>query len=129
MTFIGDLGPHLPSRHTLYQLNSRRPHLLNADLNISYRCTKTKISGLILFLYGILTMTIIFYCRSIDMLVCIFLQFRLGYLAYRKGTSIRQAPVFQHLRALRKNPIEVYYLDELIIIILHVAGFQHPAIF
>ena len=25
-------------------------------------------------------------------------------LEYRKGTSIRQAPIFRHLRALRKNP-------------------------
>ena len=27
-----------------------------------------------------------------------------GYTKYRKGTSIRQAPVFRHLRALRKSP-------------------------
>ena len=26
------------------------------------------------------------------------------FLMYRKGTSIRQAPVFRHLRALRKSP-------------------------
>ena len=31
---------------------------------------------------------------------------------YRKGTSIRQAPVFRHLRALiTEKPMEVYYLD------------------
>ena len=39
---------------------------------------------------------------------------------YRKGTSIRQAPVFRLLRALRKKPMEVYYLDEWIRITLHV---------
>ena len=27
-----------------------------------------------------------------------------GTQEYRKGTSIRQAPVFRHLRALRKSP-------------------------
>ena len=48
---------------------------------------------------------------------------------YRKGTSIRQEPVFRHLRVLRKSPLEVYYLDEWIIITLHVAGFLHPTIF
>ena len=26
------------------------------------------------------------------------------FVSYRKGTSIRQAPVFRHLRALRKSP-------------------------
>ena len=26
------------------------------------------------------------------------------FVKYRKGTSIRQVPVFRHLRALRKNP-------------------------
>ena len=44
----------------------------------------------------------------------------------RNSTSIRQAPVFRHLRALRKRPMEVYYLDEWIIITLDVAGFLHP---
>ena len=34
------------------------------------------------------------------------------YTMYRKDTSIRQAPVFRHLRALRKSPMEVLYLDE-----------------
>ena len=48
---------------------------------------------------------------------------------YRKGTSIRQAPLFRHLRALiTEKPMEVYYLDEWIIITLHGAGFLHPAI-
>ena len=28
----------------------------------------------------------------------------INYIRYRKGTSIRQAPVFRHLRALRKSP-------------------------
>ena len=41
---------------------------------------------------------------------------------YRKGTSIQQAPVFRHLRALRKSP------SKFIIITLHVAGILHPAI-
>ena len=50
---------------------------------------------------------------------------------YRKGTSIRQVPVFQHLRALRitEKPMEVYSPNEWIIITLHVAGFLHPTIF
>ena len=33
---------------------------------------------------------------------------------YRKGTSIRQAPVFRHLRALRKNPWKfINFMNEL----------------
>ena len=33
---------------------------------------------------------------------------------YRKGTSIRQAPVFRHLRALRKNPWKfIIWMNEL----------------
>ena len=48
---------------------------------------------------------------------------------YRKGTSIWQAPVYRHLRALQISPcMEVYYLVEWIIITLHVAGFLHPVI-
>ena len=47
-------------------------------------------------------------------------------LNYRKGTNIRQAPVFQ---SITEKPMEVYYLDEWIIITLYVAGFPHPAIF
>ena len=51
----------------------------------------------------------------------------------RKVSTVRapvfgQAPVFRHLRALRKNHGS-YYLDEWIIITLNVAGFLHPAIF
>ena len=42
-----------------------------------------------------------------------------------RATSIRQAPVLRHLRALRKSPMEVYHLDEWIIITLHVAGFLY----
>ena len=48
---------------------------------------------------------------------------------YRKGTSIRQAPVFSASQNITEKPMEVYYLDEWIIITLHVAGFLHPAIF
>ena len=48
---------------------------------------------------------------------------------YRKGTSIRQAPVFPAPQSITEKPMEVYYLDEWIIIILHIAGFLHPAIF
>ena len=44
---------------------------------------------------------------------------------YHMGTSIRQAPVFRHLRAFRKSPWKFHYLDEWIIITLHVAGFLH----
>ena len=51
------------------------------------------------------------------------------HVLYRKGTSIRQAPVFRHLRMITEKSIEVHYLDEWIIITLHVAGFLHPAIF
>ena len=58
-----------------------------------------------------------------------FLHVLLTGIDYRKGTSIRQAPVFWHLRAMAEKPMEVYYLDEWIIITLHVAGFLHPAIF
>ena len=37
----------------------------------------------------------------------------LKYKMYRKGTSIRQAPVFWHLRALWKSPWKfINYLDE-----------------
>ena len=33
---------------------------------------------------------------------------------YRKGTIIRQAPVFRHLRALRKNPWKfIIWISEL----------------
>ena len=33
---------------------------------------------------------------------------------YRKGTSIRQAPVFRHLRALRKRPCKfIIWMNEL----------------
>ena len=36
-----------------------------------------------------------------------------GYM-YRKGTSIRQAPVFRHLRALRKSPLKfIIWMNEL----------------
>ena len=35
-------------------------------------------------------------------------------LRYRKGTSIRQAPVFQHLRALRKSQWKIIiWMNEL----------------
>ena len=45
---------------------------------------------------------------------------------YCKGTSIRQAPVFRHLRPLRKNPWKfIIWMNKLII--LHGAGFLHPA--
>ena len=45
-----------------------------------------------------------------------------------------RAPVFgRHqfsaLQSITEKPMEVYYLDEWIIITLHVAGFLHPAIF
>ena len=47
-----------------------------------------------------------------------------------KGTSIRQAPVFRHFdQSIMEKPMEVYYLDEWIIITLHVAGFLQPVIF
>ena len=37
-----------------------------------------------------------------------------GFVHYRKGTSIRQAPVFRHLRALRKSPWKfVIWMNEL----------------
>ena len=49
---------------------------------------------------------------------------------YRKGTSIRQAPVFRHLRALQNSPWKfIIWMNELYIITLHVAGFLHPVIF
>ena len=48
---------------------------------------------------------------------------------YRKGTSIRQAPVFRHLRALQKSSWKFIIWMTWIIITLHVAGFLHPAIF
>ena len=36
------------------------------------------------------------------------------YSTYRKGTSIRQAPVFRHLRALRKSPWKfIIWMNEL----------------
>ena len=44
-------------------------------------------------------------------------------LRYRKGTS------FSAPQSITEKPMEVYYLDEWIIITLHVAGFLHPAIF
>ena len=47
---------------------------------------------------------------------------------YRKGTSIRQAPVFRHL-SITEKPMEVYFLDEWIIITLYVTGFLHPVIY
>ena len=69
-----------------------------------------------------------------DRMVCIILNLNrkskkciLG--MYRKGTNIQQAPVFRHLRALRKSPWKfIIWMNE-IIITLHVAGFLHPAIF
>ena len=42
---------------------------------------------------------------------------------YRKGTS------FSAPQSIAEKPMEVYYLDEWIIITLYVAGFLHPAIF
>ena len=48
---------------------------------------------------------------------------------YRKGTSVQQAPVFLAPQSITEKPMEVYYLDEWIIITLHVGGFLHPAIF
>ena len=34
--------------------------------------------------------------------------------SYRKGTSIRQAPVFRHLRALQRNPWKfIMWMNEL----------------
>ena len=50
-------------------------------------------------------------------------------MQYCKGTIIQQAPVFSAPQSIAENPMEVYYLDEWIIITLHVAGFLHPAIF
>ena len=54
----------------------------------------------------------------------------MAYTVYRKGTctSIRQA-IFLAPQSITEKPMEVYYLDEWIIISLHVAGFLHPAIF
>ena len=49
-----------------------------------------------------------------------------------KGTSIRQAPVFSAPQSITEKYVEVYYLDEWIIITLqwlHVAGFLHATIF
>ena len=42
---------------------------------------------------------------------------------YSAGTS------FSAPRSITEKPMEDYYLDEWIIITLHVAGFLHPALF
>ena len=52
----------------------------------------------------------------------------------RPGSSTVRAPVFDRhqfsaLQSITEKPMEVYYLDELIIITQHVACFLHPAIF
>ena len=48
-------------------------------------------------------------------------------LWYRKGTSIWQAPVFWPHQSIAEKPMEVYHLDEWIIIALHVAGFLYTS--
>ena len=50
--------------------------------------------------------------------------------AYRiKGHQYSAGPSFSAPQSITEKPMEVYYLDEWIIITLHVAGFLHPAIF
>ena len=50
-------------------------------------------------------------------------QYRIKGHQYSTGTS------FSAPQNITEKPMEVYYLDEWIMIILHVAGFLHPAIF
>ena len=46
--------------------------------------------------------------------ICCYSEFREGEGEYRKGTSIRQAPVFRHLRALWKSPRKfIIWINEL----------------
>ena len=52
-----------------------------------------------------------------------------GFIPSTVRAPVFDRPQFSAHQSTTEKPMEVYYLDEWIIITLHVAGFLHPAIF